>query len=372
MENLEIGDKVYSRNKRKIGKIIRVVPPFHFEVDFAEEKVILGRNDLIQFEPDPLSRLKKLKSDELNELDESNDCILKAKSYWLLCKFKNGELSSLSSSKVQIYPHQVSVVHRVCKEGCLRFLIADEVGLGKTIEAGLILKELKTLGWAKKILIVVPANLVNQWKGELKRKFNEDFEKYDYFKEKSLKNDHLGVNPWKINDQIICSIPYARNEKRIKEISKTHWDLVIVDEAHHLRKREKHTTKAYHLGEELSQNCYYLLLLTATPLQLEDYEFVALLELINPEISNLEEFRFHKEHIIPRINEIVKILEEHPNLETFNSIKGLYEDFKELVKNVKSGFRENSEFIKNAESIDPEFELALIELSNLPKIRKIL
>jgi len=349
MENLEVGKRVFSRSRKRFGEIKRKTDDIYLEVSFGDEQLTLNKKDLIPFETDPITRLKNLLNNQ-GTLDDYDECILKSRAFSIDSKFKNGEFSSLISSKVQIYPHQISVVHRVCKEGCLRFLIADEVGLGKTIEAGLILKELKTLGLIKKILILVPADLVKQWMGELEKKFNEQFVRFDYFKEKTLLQEHPGINPWRQENQIICSIHFARDKERRKRIAEVHWDLVIVDEAHHLRRSEPRTTQAFYLGEEISQNCDFLLLLTATPLQLDKYEFLSLLYLLNPEISNIDEFTFHQRYIVPIVNEIVGILDRYKiDKASFKQIEGIFDKIKNLCGDIQM-LTERYEDLKKSES----------------------
>src|SRR5690606_29904347 len=132
--------------------------------------------------------------------------------------------------RFDLKPHQVGVVHRVISSYPHRFLLCDEVGLGKTIEAAMIIKELKARGHTKRILILVPPNLQRQWQFELKTKFNETFAIYNRDTIKFLKNQGV-QHPWSENDQIISSHSWASWDKRRRdEISSVDWDLIIVDE----------------------------------------------------------------------------------------------------------------------------------------------
>ena len=147
------------------------------------------------------------------------------------------ELSSLSNSRVEIKQHQVGVLHRVATSYPHRFLLADEVGLGKTIEAGLILKELKARGMARRTLVLAPSGIVSQWQFELKTKFNETFAQLDKRTIPGLEATHPGENVWTVYDNVITSTSYACwTDQRAKEIALADWDLVIVDEAHHARR----------------------------------------------------------------------------------------------------------------------------------------
>jgi len=137
---------------------------------------------------------------------------------------------SLAIARVDPLPHQLEAVYDYfLKLPCIRFLLADDPGAGKTVMAGLLLKELKIRGLARRTLIVAPANLTFQWQREMKDKFREDFE--------VLRGDVLranyGVNPWMDKNQIVTSISWISRVEDAKEsLLRSHWDLIIVDEAH--------------------------------------------------------------------------------------------------------------------------------------------
>ena len=172
--------------------------------------------------------------------------------------------------------------------------MADEVGLGKTIEAGLILKELAARGLANRVLIITPASIREQWQGELKPS-STSFQIYDSMAIKENRRRHPQRNPWEIDHYIITSTNFARqqvtDETQERDgccLDKVDWDLVIVDEAHHLRCKliggEVDRTKAYRLGEILAEKTKSLLLLTATPMQLSPYEAYSLIQLVDSEL----------------------------------------------------------------------------------------
>jgi len=235
-------------------------------------------------------------------------------SVWLKF-FKNSKnLVSLSCSRINFLKHQIYVFWRLFSEIYPRYILADEVGLGKTTEAGLLFKELKLRSLINKTLIIVPANLISQWQYEMKYKFNEEF--------KRLSLNDLRNNLHIKYDNIICSLQSLRLNKEL--ISNVDWDLIIFDEAHHLRKySENRVTRNYELAKFLRDKCKSLLLLTATPIQINDYEFYGLLELLNIGIfKNYDDFKkfisFNKE-----LNEIFTVINEngesinHPKVEDF-------------------------------------------------------
>jgi len=205
----------------------------------------------------------------------------------LLTGNKGGQLSN---ARTEILPHQIFTAHRVVSSPRRRFLLADEVGLGKTIEAGMIWQALYQRGQAKRTLIITPAGLTTQWQEELQDKFRATFEIFG--------RDFLAVNPrvWEFKAQAIASIDRLKRaeHKRIL-LENRKWDLIIFDEAHRLsavvygsgQKTEK--TQNYKLAEEIRQKEYSeaFLLLTATPHQGEENHsrFKHLVALLEDEID---------------------------------------------------------------------------------------
>ncbi|MGC9069550.1 MAG: DEAD/DEAH box helicase [Thermoprotei archaeon] len=192
-------------------------------------------------------------------------------------------LLGMNVSKIDPLPFQIEAVYGyVLKQPHIRFLIADDPGAGKTIMAGLIMKELKLRKLARRVLIVVPGHLKDQWRRELKEKFNEMFLVLD----RGVLESYYGENPWERNDQIITSIDFAKQDDILRALSSVYWDLVIVDEAHKMAaykygaKLEK--TQRYKLGEVLSRNANHLLFLTATPHKGDPENFRLFLDLLIP------------------------------------------------------------------------------------------
>lgn len=212
------------------------------------------------------------------------------------------ELVSLAHARVDLKPHQVSVAHRVVSEFPHRFLLCDEVGLGKTIEAAMVLKELRARGGARRVLILVPAGIQRQWQFELKGKFGETFSIFNRHTIDSLQQENVH-NAWAERHSVITSHTFAAHtDERIAEIAVVPWDLVIVDEAHHARRQRRgaslHLTRLYRLVNELAARPEFsqrsVLFLTATPMQLQRHELFSLVEMLNHTLfASEEDFERH-------------------------------------------------------------------------------
>jgi len=192
-------------------------------------------------------------------------------------------LLAVNTSKIDPLPHQIEAVYGFILDlPRIRFLIADDPGAGKTIMAGLVIKELKLRGLIRRILIVVPGHLRDQWRRELKDRFEEIFALVD----RSSMNALYGENVWSREMQIITSIDFAKQDDVLPAIAAAHFDLVIVDEAHKMaayrygNKLEK--TGRYRLGEVLSDRTEHFLFLTATPHRGDPENFRLFLDLLVP------------------------------------------------------------------------------------------
>ena len=189
----------------------------------------------------------------------------------------------LSIARVDPLPHQLEAVYDYfLKLPRIRFLLADDPGAGKTIMAGLLLKELKIRGLVKRTLIVTPANLSFQWQREMKDKFRENFE--------VIRGDVLranyGSNPWQERNQVITSVSWvSRVEDANESLLRSHWDLIIVDEAHKMSAYSADKkTLAYQLGEALSEMTDHYLLMTATPHKGDPENFCLFLALLDRDV----------------------------------------------------------------------------------------
>jgi len=190
---------------------------------------------------------------------------------------------SLSIARVDPLPHQLEAVYDYFMAlSRIRFLLADDPGAGKTIMAGLLLKELKIRGLVKRTLIVSPANLCFQWQREMKDKFHENF---DIMRGEILRATY-GSNPWQEKNQVITSISWvSRIEDANESLLRSHWDLIIVDEAHKMSAYSADKkTLAYQLGEALSMMTDHYLLMTATPHKGDPKNFCLFLELLDKDV----------------------------------------------------------------------------------------
>src|SRR5271165_199768 len=190
---------------------------------------------------------------------------------------------SLSIARVDPLPHQLEAVYDYfIKLPRIRFLLADDPGAGKTIMAGLLIKELKMRGLAKRTLIVTPANLSFQWQRELKDKFRESFEVV----RSDVLRANYGMNPWQEKNQVITSVSWVSRVDDAKEsLLRSNWDLIIVDEAHKMSAYSADKkTLAYQLGEALSQMTDHYLLMTATPHKGDPENFCLFLSLLDKDV----------------------------------------------------------------------------------------
>ena len=190
---------------------------------------------------------------------------------------------SLSIARVDPLPHQLEAVYDYfIKLPRIRFLLADDPGAGKTIMAGLLLKELKIRGLVKRTLIVTPANLTFQWQRELREKFREKFE----IVRSDVLRANYGTNPWQDKNQVLTSVSWvSRVDDARESLLRSDWDLIIVDEAHKMSpSRPDHPTLAYELGESLSTMTDHYLLMTATPHKGDPEHFRRFLKLLDSDV----------------------------------------------------------------------------------------
>jgi len=185
----------------------------------------------------------------------------------------------LSISRVDPLPHQLEAIYDyLLKLARVRFLLADDAGAGKTIMAGLLIRELELRGLAERILIVCPANLSFQWQRELKEKFEAKFE---VMKGADIR-EQFGFNQWQEKKRVITSLDLAKRQDILPGLRQVHWDLVIVDEAHRMSAAdETHKSLRYKLGELLRDTTDHLLLLTATPHKGDPENFSLFLQLLD-------------------------------------------------------------------------------------------
>jgi superfamily II DNA or RNA helicase len=200
---------------------------------------------------------------------------------------------AVSVTQVHLLPHQVDGVYRhILPLPRIRFLLADDPGLGKTIMAGLVLKELKARGIIRRTLLIVPAHLQDQWQREMNDWFREDFVPL----RRDLLRNLYSADFFSRNPQVLVSMDFARREDVRELLARQSWDLVIVDEAHKLSAtrygQRIRKTKRYQLGEALAPRATHLLFLTATPHKGDDQAYFLLLSLLEPRLfANPEQLK---------------------------------------------------------------------------------
>ncbi len=198
-------------------------------------------------------------------------------------RFRQSDLRGFLGGRVDLIPHQFYILREVSARGVPRVLLADEVGLGKTIEACLILQRLLAVGQVKRVLILVPESLVHQWFVELLRRFNLWFGIYDEARCLACEQSDPGSNPFLAAQLVLASVGFlAGNEARREQAVAAGWDLAVVDEAHHLQWTAEAASPGYALVESLARRTPGLLLLTATPTQLGLAGHFARLRLLDP------------------------------------------------------------------------------------------
>lgn len=211
-------------------------------------------------------------------------------------------LAPIQSSVVPL-PHQLYALNRAISRDRIRYLLADEVGLGKTIEAGLVLRELKLRGRVKRILVVAPKGLVRQWQAEMRLHFGEKFQFIEPSELAAFRQWRSGgageeENLWRMHDQVICSLDSVKplegrrgwsleqlntyNRERFEDLISASWDLVVIDEAHRMGGSTEQVAR-YKLGAALAEASPYLLLLSATPHQGKTDQFMRLMQLLDRE-----------------------------------------------------------------------------------------
>lgn len=192
---------------------------------------------------------------------------------------------AISVSQIDPLPHQIEAVyHYMLRHPKVRFLLADDPGAGKTIMAGLLIKELKYRGLIERTLIVTPANLTDQWRRELKDKFNEVFQVVNRSSMETL----YGKNVWEDRNQCLTSVDFAKQEEVVDSLRDARWDLIIVDEAHKMAAykygNKVKKSERYKLGELLSKQTDHLVFLTATPHKGDPENFTLFLQLLEKDL----------------------------------------------------------------------------------------
>ncbi|MCP4596734.1 RNA polymerase-associated protein RapA [Neptuniibacter sp.] len=240
------------------------------------------------------------------QIDKLRHYELRLETLKLQHQHQQSDAYGLIGPRVQFLPHQFYIASEVGKRIAPRVLLADEVGLGKTIEAGLILHQQLVSGLASRVLIVVPDSLIHQWLVEMLRRFNLHFSIMD-----QGRCDDAECNPFESVQLALSPISlFTREDKYLEQAVAAGWDLMVVDEAHHLGWSEEGASHAYQSVEALARQVKGLLLLTATPEQLGIESHFARLRLLDPDrYYDLEKFKTEEQEF-QRVNQLIETLKD--------------------------------------------------------------
>jgi ATP-dependent helicase HepA len=218
------------------------------------------------------------------KLDDPGDFDLRGEALARRAAMRRSPARGLAGARVDLIPHQLFIADEVAKRPRPRVLLADEVGLGKTIEACLILHRLLLTGRASRVLVLVPEPLVHQWFVELLRRFNLSFDLFDEDRCAAIEEEDPAANPFLERQWVLAAVDFlAADPRRAAQAVEAGWDLLVVDEAHHLEWSPEAPGAAYEMVRTLAERTEGLLLLTATPQQLGPEGHFARLQLLDPE-----------------------------------------------------------------------------------------
>jgi len=219
-----------------------------------------------------------------HQIDKDKWFELRHQTHLQINHLSQSELRGLSGGRTSLIPHQLYIAHEVANRYAPRVLLADEVGLGKTIEAGMILHQQLVTERAQRILIIVPENLLHQWLVEMLRRFNLFFSLFDEQRCLAAEESTQQDNPFQTEQLVLCSLDFlVQQPQRFKQALQGEWDLMVVDEAHHLQWSEDNPSIEYTYIEQLASVTKAVLLLTATPEQLGKQSHFARLRLLDPD-----------------------------------------------------------------------------------------
>lgn len=319
-------------------------------IDSSGQSVILEETQLDHFIQlnRPAERLF------IGQIDKNHWFDLRYQTLKRINQLTHSELSGLTGCHTNLIAHQLYIAHEVANRYAPRVLLADEVGLGKTIEAGLILHHQLLNERAQRVLIIVPESLIHQWLVEMLRRFNLMFSIFDEQRCQAINSNEsdsdseitasADSNPFLSEQLVLCSLEFlAQNEQYYQQALDGEWDLLVVDEAHHLQWSSDKSSHEYQLIEQLSQQIRGILLLTATPEQLGIESHFARLRLLDPDrFPNLDAFIAEEEGYQP-IAQAMEVLISEQELD--QNTKQLLKEF--LPEEANTGETTRQELIEH-------------------------
>jgi len=347
IESIDEEEITISRLIHKDGLIIYVGNNAFGEEVHLEE---IELNHHIQFNK-PQDRLFT------GQIDPSTWFLLRYETWQRLQQHQQSPVKGLMGGRTSLIPHQLYIAHESANRSAPRIMLADEVGLGKTIEAGLILHHRLLNGLTHRVLIIVPESLLHQWLVEMLRRFNLRFSVFDEARcLEELNVDGLNDsdtadenhNPFLTEQLILCSQDFFSNyPRRQQQALDAGWDMIIVDEAHHLEWSEQRASPEYQFIEQLSIQTPSLILLTATPEQLGKESHFARLRLLDPDRFYSFSAFVEEERLFEPVANAAKSLlaeqalnkEDQQNLTTLlkdDNVNGLLENLNDPLKSVSA------------------------------------
>jgi ATP-dependent helicase HepA len=248
------------------------------------------------------------------QLDADKWFALRYETLQHLNRLGHSDLRGLTGARTSLLPHQLYIAHEVANRYAPRVLLADEVGLGKTIEAGLVLHQQLLTERANRVLIVVPESLSHQWLVEMVRRFNLHFSIFNEARCQAVEQSGEQENPFNTAQLVLCSLGFLRDQPaRLQQTLACDWDLLVVDEAHHLAWSPEQPSIEYRMVEQLARQIPGVLLLTATPEQLGKASHFARLRLLDADrFHDFEAFVAEEAAYEPVANAVEELLNDQP------------------------------------------------------------
>ncbi|MFM2591008.1 RNA polymerase-associated protein RapA [Vibrio sp. TBV020] len=289
------------------------------------------------------------------QIDRMDNFVLRYRALMNQYEQHKSPMRGLCGMRAGLIPHQLYIAHEVGRRHAPRVLLADEVGLGKTIEAGMIIHQQVLAGRAERILIVVPETLQHQWLVEMMRRFNLHFSIFD--EERCIEAFADSDNPFDTQQYVLCSLDFLRkSRKRFEQALEGEWDLLVVDEAHHLEWSPEKPSREYQVVEGLAERTPGVLLLTATPEQLGRESHFARLRLLDSDrFFDYEEFVKEEEQYAPVADSVSALFSgQKLENEAKNQITELLseQDVEPLFRIIESDSEEDAKAAARQELID--------------------